>query len=331
MTTTTIAMPNVATLLAPIRPLTGFHEMQRLMQLRRWRQSVATCTPAKMTDEDRRIYNASVRMPLPIEPQALTLLQQSAASGLTGTNSITWLQGPPGAGKTDLAREIAAQYTDPNSVGQPASPSTTNINYAHIPIAEIAGQGDQIAGLARSGCTWFGLNPGTTGNASTNILAQAMYNCDTQVLIIDDLQSIDHLQKDIDALRVLLNKVPAHVILISLSPDYVRKESVAGALIQGTGPAEQILARTTILRLAGSSHLSEADMRTAIIDALAQFKLRHKCRQARAIAQWFVDHRDEDGLTTLPLIFRILRGLAVTAVGSSETITLHDVLNTRIK
>jgi len=331
MSTPAISLPDLTPRLAPIRPINGFSEMQRLMHLRKWRQSVATRTPDEMTDDARRIYNASVRIPLPIEQQALTLLEHSAATGLTGTNSLMWLQGPPGAGKTDLAREIAAQYTDPISVGAPALPSSTNINYAHIPIAETAAQGDQLAGLAHAGCRWFGIDPGKTGSESTDILAQAMYNCRTQVLIIDDLHTASQGHAGVNALRVLLNKVPAHVILVSLSPDYVEKPSIAGALVHRIPSAQQILARTKKVKLGGSSHQSKATMRSAIIDALARFKLCAPCPQPGAIAEWFIENRHQDGLATLPLVFKGLRGIAARAVGSTETITLRDVLETEFE
>lgn len=279
-----------------------------------------------MTDAERRLFNGSVHIPLPIDQQVFELLQHSADSGLTGTNSVTWLQGQAGAGKTDLAREVAAQFTDPDSVGAPALPSTTDINYAYIPIATISGQDDQIAGLAGAGCRWFGIDPGRTGSENADRLGQAIRNCGTRVLIIEDMQAVGHGTRDIDALRVLLNKISAHVIMISLPPSQARKQSVAATLMQGSAPAEQILARATIVRLSGIAHSNQDTATRVITDAIGKFKLHGACNQAPAIAQWIVDHSDQRRLRTLPLVFSLLRGLAVRAVGTSETITLHDVL-----
>lgn len=312
--------------MSPIRPSNGFPEMSRLMALRKWRESLASCAPQNMSDNDRRLFNASIRIPLPADRQVFRYLQHAAHSGLTGTNAITWLQGQAGAGKTDLALEVAARFTDPDSVGAPALPSTTDIQYACIPIASISGQGDQIAGLARAGCRWFGIDPGRTGNESTDLLAHAITRCGTRVLIIEDLHAVNHINKDIDALRVLLNKVSAHVIMISLPPEQARPESVAAAIMKGSPPAQQILARTRAFRLSGMQHLDRATATRAIVNALGLFKLHGGCDHAAAIAQMAIEHSDHDRLRTLPLIFAMLRGLAVEAVGTTETISLKDFM-----
>jgi len=238
-----------------------------------------------------------------------------------------WIQGPATSGKTTLALEASAAFCDPDSIGQLAEPSEDEITYAHIPIAIVGGQDNQMAGLQSGACEWLGQGPGRSGDESGTRFAEMLTRCRSQVLIIDDLQSVRGGEKSAHSLRVLLNKMPTLLIVISLPPHELDTSSVATLLTGDSHAAQQLRRRMTVLRLGKIVHVDFDAFAYDVKRYLRQFKLLHACHQDEDIIEYLWEQsRRVERVETLAQICNLLAGVAAEAVGREEAVTLPAVM-----
>jgi len=285
--------------------------------------------PRHMSDDQRRLYNQCVYIPLAEATQVSGFLKKAEFTNHLGANSFLWIQGDAGTGKTSLALEASARHLHPNNVGAQATRPNVHsgVVYDHVPICCISGQGSQIAGLMRTGCRWYGIDAPNNGAEAGDRLGQIVHYCDTQIIIIDDLHGLMHINKSIDEFRVALNKLAATVIFTSVQRYDMVKNSVAAALADGTPAAKQILARTTPLTLEKIREQAPKDVKNSILLALKSFKLLGECTDADVIAEWILEESQTNPrLASLPLVYTLLRSVAARAVGEEECITLPRVI-----
>lgn len=311
----------------PIRVPREYGEARRYMQARRWVLDKCPVDVNDMSDVERKVYNRLVRFPTPHVDHVADLLTFADNTGSLSTNSIVWLQGPAGAGKTSVALEAAAAFTDPDSVGGPPPTSSTRLEYAHIPIAYMAGQNSFSAGLLNTGCAWFGHDRKRTGTESALVLAKAVDNCRTRVVIIDDLQSVKGADSSVGDLRHLLLKLSAHIILVSLPPQGISSSSVVRDLMSGSEVGDQLRARTRFHRLPAAKHHSFDDYAQSLRLFMGRFKLKDGNSDDESIIEFlYSKSRTHHRLSTLPLAYTVLTGVAAAAVGTAESVTLSAVM-----
>ena len=307
----------------------GQDHMTRYMQTRNEIMQYESLDPSHMSDDERRLYNKCVYIPMREATQVSSFLEDAEQSNYLGANSFLWIQGDAGTGKTTLALEASARHLYPGNVGaQAARPNAySGVVYDHVPICCISGQGSQIAGLMRAGCTWYGIDAPKTGAEAGDRLGRIVHHCDTRVIIIDDLHGLTHVSKSMDEFRVALNKLAATVIFTSVHRRAMAEYSVAAALADETPAAEQILTRTTPVTLEKIRDKKSSDVRNAILLALESFKLLDECADADVIAEWLLEESQTNRrLASLPLVYNRLRTVAARAVGREETVTLPRVI-----
>ena len=303
--------------------------MTRYMQTRNQIKQYEFLDPRHMSDDQRRLYNQCVYIPLAEATQVSGFLKKAEFTNHLGANSFLWIQGDAGTGKTSLALEASALHLFPDNVGAKATRpgKSKGVVYDYAPICCISGQGSQIAGLMRTGCTWYGLDAPRIGSDAGDRLGQIVHHCGTRILIIDDLHGLMHLHKSVDEFRVALNKLAATVILISVSRKDMIKSSVAAALMDETPAAKQIISRTTPLVLSNIHNMEPAEVVASIERAQSLFKLLGGCADAAVIAEWVLqESKTNPRLASLPLVYTLLRSVAASAVGEEETITLARVI-----
>lgn len=314
-----------------MRATGGLDHMTRYMQKRNEVMQYESLDPRDMSDDERRLYNKCVYIPMAEATQLSSFLEDAESSNYLGANSFAWIQGDAGTGKTTLALEASARYLYPDNVGAQATrpDAYSGVVYDYVPICCISGQGSQVAGLMRAGCTWYGIDAPKVGAEAGDRLGRIVHHCDTRVIIIDDLHGLTHVKKSMDEFRVALNKLAATVIFTSVHRRSMSENTVALALADETPASEQILARTTPFTLERIRDKKESDVKDSILMALESFKLLDGSADAEVIAEWLLEESQNNlRLASLPSVYARLRTVAARAVGREEAVTLPRVIAT---
>ncbi len=312
---------------SPLKPTRSYTEVLRHMAARDWVKRNRDRDVKSMSREERDCFNRLVLLEMAEVAAVLKRLRRAEKTSSQGANNVVWIQGPAAAGKTTVALEAAAAFCDPDSVGHLAVPSEDQISYAHIPVAIIAGQGNQMAGLQSGACEWLGQGPGRSGDDSGTRFAEMLTRCRTRVLIIDDLHAVKGGSSSVNSLRVLLNKVPTLLVLVSLPPHEPRESNVATALTEDSYAAKQFRVRTTVLRLGKIVHVDFDAFADNVRRRLKQFKLLNPCPQEEDIIEYlWVQSKSVERVETLAQVYNLLSGVAAQAVGCEEAVTLPSVM-----